>query len=58
LDFDTRKPIAALQPISDSEFHVDGGDNTRIEFITDQPGKVTDAILNPGPRQIKGFRID
>jgi CubicO group peptidase (beta-lactamase class C family) len=57
LDFDSRKPIA-LQPISDSEFYVDGGDNARIEFITDQSGNVTGAILNPGPRQIKGFRID
>jgi PDZ domain len=57
LDFDTRKPIA-VQPISYSEFYVDGGDNTRIEFITDQSGKVTGAILNPGPWQIKGFRID
>jgi hypothetical protein len=57
LDFDTRKPLA-MQPISDSEFYVDGGDKTRIEFITDLSGKVTGAILNPGPRQIEGFRID
>jgi hypothetical protein len=38
LDFDIRKPIV-MKPISDSEFYVDGGDNTRIEFITDQSGK-------------------
>jgi CubicO group peptidase (beta-lactamase class C family) len=57
LDFDIRKPIV-MQPTSDLEFYVDGGDNTRVEFITDQSGKVTGAILNPGPRQIKGFRID
>jgi CubicO group peptidase (beta-lactamase class C family) len=57
LDFDIRKPMA-MQPISDSEFYVNGGDNTRIEFITDQSGNVTGAILNPGPLRIKGFRID
>jgi hypothetical protein len=57
LDFDIRKPMA-VEPISDSEFYVHGGDNTRIEFITDQSGKVMAAIINPGPRQIKGFRIN
>jgi hypothetical protein len=57
LDFDIRKPMAA-EPISDSEFYAHGGDNTRIEFITDLSGKVMGAIINPGPRQIKGFRIN
>jgi hypothetical protein len=56
-DFDMRKPIG-VHPISDVEFYVDGGDHTRVAFITDQSGKVTGAILNPGPREIKGFRID
>jgi hypothetical protein len=57
LDFDIRKPIA-VHPISDVEFYVDGGDNTRIAFIGDRSGKITGAILNPGLREIKGVRID
>jgi Beta-lactamase/PDZ domain len=56
-DFDIRKPIA-VHPISDVEFYVDGGDHTRIAFIIDQSGKATGAVLNPGPREIKGFRTD
>jgi len=57
LDFDMGKPIA-MHAISDAEFYVDGGDHTRIAFITDHSGKVTGAVLNPGPREIKGFRVD
>jgi CubicO group peptidase (beta-lactamase class C family) len=56
-DFDIRKPIA-VHPISDAEFYVDGGDRTRIAFVSDHSGKITGAILNPGPRQIKGVRLD
>ena len=57
LDFDAGKPIA-VHAVSDAEFYVDGGDNTRIAFITDQSGKVTGAILNPGPQEIRGVRVD
>jgi hypothetical protein len=56
-DFDIRKPIV-VHPISDAEFYVDGGDRTRIAFVSDHSGKITGAILNPGPRQIKGVRLD
>ena len=35
-----------------------GGDHTRIAFITDQSGKVTGAILNPGSREIKGVKVE
>jgi CubicO group peptidase (beta-lactamase class C family) len=57
LDFDIRKPIA-MHAISDAEFYVDGGDHTRIAFTADHSGKITGAILNPGPREIKGVKID
>jgi hypothetical protein len=57
LDFEIGKAIA-VRPISVVEFYVDGGDHTRIAFIGDRSGKITGAILNPGPREIKGLRID
>jgi CubicO group peptidase (beta-lactamase class C family)/C-terminal processing protease CtpA/Prc len=57
LDFDVDKPVA-VQAISDREFYYDGGDRTRIAFITDQSGKVTGAILNPGSREIKGVKVE
>jgi len=57
LDFDIDKPIA-VRAISDTEFYVNGGDHTRIAFITDGSGKIAGAVLNPGPREIKGVRVD
>jgi hypothetical protein len=57
LDFDMGKLIT-MHATSDAEFYVDGGDHTRIAFITDRSGKITGAVLNPGPREIKGFRVD
>jgi CubicO group peptidase (beta-lactamase class C family)/C-terminal processing protease CtpA/Prc len=57
LDFDIGKPIT-VRAISDVEFYVDGGDHTRIAFTGDRSGKITGAVLNPGPRELKGFRID
>jgi CubicO group peptidase (beta-lactamase class C family) len=56
LDFDVGKPVA-VHAISDVEFYADGGDHTRIAFVTDHSGKVTGAILNPGSREIKGVRV-
>jgi hypothetical protein len=41
------------RPTSSSEFVVDDDDDhTRLAFVRDQAGKVTGAILNPGPWQI------
>jgi len=57
LDFDVGKPVA-VHAISDREFYYDAGDHTRIAFITDQSGKVTGAILNPGSREIKGVKVE
>ena len=57
LDFEKGKPVA-MTALSDGEFIVDGGDRTRIAFVTDAAGTVTGAILNPGPWEQRGIRID
>ena len=41
-----------------NEFFVDGGDHTRLVFLRDEVGKATDLVLNPGPWQITGQRIN
>jgi CubicO group peptidase (beta-lactamase class C family) len=51
-------PLHIVCAISDAEFYVDGGDHTRIAFVSDHSGKITGAVLNPGRGEIKGFRID
>jgi len=56
LDFEKSKPVV-LTAASDDEFYVDGGgDHTRIAFIRDAAGKVSGAILNPGPWEQRGAR--
>jgi hypothetical protein len=57
LDFEKGKPVT-LAPASGSEFYVDSGDHTRIAFARDAEGKVLRAVLNPGPWQLDGVRID
>lgn len=53
LDFDKGEPtpVAAL---SKDEFRVEGGDHTRIKFVRDAAGKVSGAVLNPGPWEQHG----
>ena len=51
LDFEIGKSVLA-RPTSSSEFLVDGDDHTRLVFVSDQAGKVSGAVLNPGPWQI------
>ncbi len=51
LNFEKDKAILA-RPISSSEFLADDDDHTRLAFVRDEAGKVTGAILNPGPQQI------
>lgn len=55
LDFEKGKPVV-LRAASNEEFYVDGGDHTRIAFVRDSTGKVTGAILDPGPSQQRGSR--
>jgi CubicO group peptidase (beta-lactamase class C family) len=53
LDFDRGEPMPVAF-LSRDEFHVEGGDHTRIAFIRDAAGKVNGAILNPGPWEQRG----
>jgi CubicO group peptidase (beta-lactamase class C family) len=55
LDFEQGAPIAAV-PMSSNEFVVDDGDHTRMAFLG--AGEPTDLVLNPGPWQITGHRIN
>ena len=57
LDFEEGKPVA-VTAMSSAEFHVDNGDHTRIAFVRDAAGKVSGAVLNPGPQQQSGVRLD
>jgi hypothetical protein len=57
LDFEEGKPVA-VAAMSSTEFHVDDGDHTRIAFVRDGTGTVSGAVLNPGPRQQSGVRLD
>jgi CubicO group peptidase (beta-lactamase class C family) len=56
LDFEKGKPVA-LKALSGTEFYVDGGDHTRIAFARDPAGKVSGAVLNPGPWQQQGAKL-
>jgi CubicO group peptidase (beta-lactamase class C family) len=57
LDFEKGAPIAVV-PTSTNEFFVDRGDHTRMAFLPDGAGKPTGLVLNPGPWQITGRRIN
>jgi CubicO group peptidase (beta-lactamase class C family) len=57
LDFEEGKPVA-VTAMSSTEFYVDNGDHTRIAFVRDAARKVSGAVLNPGPRQQSGVRLE
>jgi len=57
LDFEKAAPITVV-PMSSNEFFVDGGDHTRLAFERDAAGKATRLVLNSGPWQIAGHRIN
>jgi CubicO group peptidase (beta-lactamase class C family) len=57
LDFEEGQPVA-VAAISTTEFYVADGDHTRIAFVRDAGGKVSGAVLNPGPWQQTGVRLD
>jgi L-aminopeptidase/D-esterase-like protein len=56
-EFEMGKSIAVV-PLSDSAFFVEGRYHTRIAFTRDASGKVSGAILNPGPWAQKGVKVD
>jgi pimeloyl-ACP methyl ester carboxylesterase len=57
LDFEKGSPLAVV-PVSKDEFVADGSDHTRLAFLRDEVGKGTVLVLNPGPWQITGQRIN
>jgi CubicO group peptidase (beta-lactamase class C family) len=57
LDFEIGKPVA-VRRASGIEFRVEGGDDTRLAFVKDREGKVIQVLLNPGPWQIEGRRVN
>jgi CubicO group peptidase (beta-lactamase class C family) len=57
LDFEPGATIAAV-PTSGNEFVVDGGERTRMAFLNEGSGMPTGLVLNPGPWQITGQRIN
>jgi hypothetical protein len=57
LDFEKGTPVP-LVPMSRNEFFVDGGEHTRMAFLQDGAGAATDMVINPGPWQITGQRIN
>ena len=50
--------LVAVTAVSANEFMVDGGDHTRLAFERDDVGKPARLVLNPGPWQITGQRIN
>jgi CubicO group peptidase (beta-lactamase class C family) len=57
LDFEKGAPVAVVAT-SRNEFVVDGGDHTRMAFLQDTTGKATGLVLDPGPWEITGQRIN
>jgi len=56
LDFEKGVALAVV-PTSRNAFFVDGGDHTRLAFLRHGAGPMR-LVLNPGPWQITGQRID
>jgi C-terminal processing protease CtpA/Prc len=57
LDFEKGAAIAVV-PLSSNEFFVDAGDHTRLAFLRDGADATMHLVLNPGPWQITGQRIN
>jgi len=57
LDFEKGPPFNVV-PMSSNEFFVDGSDHTRMAFVRDGAGPTMRLVLNPGPWQITGQRIN
>lgn len=57
LDFEKGKPLEMTSQ-ADGVFALDAGDHTRIAFTRDSTGKVCEAVLNPGPWEQRGRRLD
>jgi CubicO group peptidase (beta-lactamase class C family) len=56
-DFESGKATPVV-PISSNEFYFHGGDHTRIAFVGDHSGRISEAVLNPGLYEIRGVKKD
>lgn len=57
LNFEKGKTTSA-RPTSNSEFLVEDDDHTRLAFVRDETGKISGAVLNPGPWQITATKVN
>jgi CubicO group peptidase (beta-lactamase class C family) len=57
LDFEKDKPVS-VGATSSTEFRIEGGDHTRLAFVSDSTGKVAGVVLNPGPWEIRAAKIN
>ena len=57
LDFEKGKPVS-LKALSPTEFQLETGEHPRIAFTSDGAGKISGAILNSGPLQVSGTKVD
>ena len=57
LDFEKGKPVS-LKPLSSTEFQLEAGEHPRLAFTSDGAGKIIGAILNPGPLQVSGTKVE
>jgi CubicO group peptidase (beta-lactamase class C family) len=57
LDFE-KGAATSVVPMSSNEFFVDGDDHTRLAFLRDGADATMRLVLNPGPWQIIGQRIN
>lgn len=56
-EFEQGKPLA-LRASSNAEFVVDGRFHTRMAFVKDRLGRISEAILNPGRWEQRGGRAN
>jgi hypothetical protein len=57
LDFEKGKSVP-VKITANGEFRVEGGDHTRLAFVSDQAGKISVLVLNPGPWEIRATKIN
>lgn len=57
VEFEKGKPLP-LKATSTTEFRAAGGDHTRLAFVSDESGRVSGLILNPGPWEIRAAKIN
>ncbi|MGZ5907292.1 MAG: serine hydrolase [Reyranella sp.] len=56
-EFEKGKPVP-VKATSTTEFRADGGDHTRLAFVSDENGRVSGLILDPGPSEVRAAKIN